>query len=358
MAAFASFIHLRQGVHVKRTQEPSLTAPFTDNETLQRFYFTNIFREADNGTKYYRRQILEQHMELTAEKLPEILFQTYIYRLVNKKVTFARFGGIPSETEWTRFREFMNTCMREEREERDKPKNKQNKEKLEKFFTQAHINQGENKTAITIEFVKKHKDKMAKQIQAATSLKKAWEVVKTAPHVGDFLSWQITADLCELKLIQLKEDFAALGPGARAGLRKVFDDKVAVSEELEMTKTLTRLMDPVFDALGINFQYFLGRAISMKAIEHSLCEFDKFYRAVLENTSKRKYRGGGTTTDTPQVSCALCEDNSVFCLVEDIWWLCARCTSLELGDLGRISEVKFRKVRVEIKKIKTGFEDI
>ena len=34
----------------------------------------------------------------------------------------------------------------------------------------------------------------------------------------------------------------------------------------------------------------------MKAIEHSLCEFDKFYRAVLENTSKRKYRGGGGGT--------------------------------------------------------------
>ena len=325
---------------------------------MQQFYFTNIFREADNGTKYYWRQMLEQHKELTVEQLPEILFQTYIYRLVNKKVTFARFGGIPSETEWTSFREFMNKCMREEREERDKPKNKQKKEKLEKFFTQAHINQGENKTAITIEYVKKHKDKMAKQIVTATSLKKAWEVVKTAPHVGDFLSWQITADLCELKLIKLREDFAALGPGARAGLRKVFDDKVAASEELEMTKTLTRLMDPVFDALGIKFQYFLGRAISMKAIEHSLCEFDKFYRAVLENTSKRKYRGGGTTTATTQVRCALCEDKEVFCLVEDIWWLCARCTSLEISDLGRISHVKFRKVKVEMEKIKTEFEDV
>ena len=34
--------------------------PFTDNETLQNFYFTNIFREADNETKYYHSQMLEQ----------------------------------------------------------------------------------------------------------------------------------------------------------------------------------------------------------------------------------------------------------------------------------------------------------
>ena len=42
----------------------------------------------------------------------------------------------------------------------------------------------------------------------------------------------------------------------------------------------------------------------MKAIKHSLCEFDKYYRAVLENTSKRKYRGGGNRS-APELSCAL-----------------------------------------------------
>ena len=43
--------------------------------------------------------MLEQDMKFIAEKLPDILFQTYIYRLINKKGTFQRFGGIPSETE-------------------------------------------------------------------------------------------------------------------------------------------------------------------------------------------------------------------------------------------------------------------
>ena len=69
-----------------------MTKPFLENETMQQYYFTNIFREADNETKYYRRQMLNQHRELTAEKLPEILFQTYVYRLINKKVTFERSG--------------------------------------------------------------------------------------------------------------------------------------------------------------------------------------------------------------------------------------------------------------------------
>ena len=97
--------------------------------------------------------------------MPEVLFQTYIYRLVNKLVaktlpwsqkrnakevvafaafnhfqqevhmkrtknptltagrysssirrSLQRFGRIPLEKEWVKFCEFMKTCMREERE--------------------------------------------------------------------------------------------------------------------------------------------------------------------------------------------------------------------------------------------------
>ena len=95
----------------KRTLEPSLTTPFIDNETMQQFSFTNIFCEADKGTKYYQRQILSQHKKLIAEKLPRILIQTCVYRLINKKVMFERFGGIPSETDWKRFMKFMNMYM-------------------------------------------------------------------------------------------------------------------------------------------------------------------------------------------------------------------------------------------------------
>ena len=90
----------------------------------------------------------------------------------------------------------MNTWMREEREERAKPKKNQKEDKYEKFFTKAHINRGESKTVITIEYVKKHKEKMVKQ---------CLEIIKEVLGVRDFLSSQITADLCELKLIKLRE---------------------------------------------------------------------------------------------------------------------------------------------------------
>ena len=42
----------------------------------------------------------------------------------------------------------------------------------------------------------------------------------------------------------------------------------------------------------------------------------KFYLAVIEKTSKRKYTLVGG-------------DKSLFCVVEDIWWLCARCSGVQ-----------------------------
>ena len=74
---------------------------------------------------------------------------------------------------------------------------------------------------------------------------------------------------------------------------------------------------------------------------------------VIKETRKKKCRVGGGTTTTEHVSCALCENKSLFCVLEDIWWLCARCTALECNNLGSISKINFKKVSVKVKKIMT-----
>ena len=55
--------------------------------------------------------MLEQHKELTVEKLPKILFQTYINRLINKKVMVEQYGFTRKGTG------SGNTWMQKEREE-------------------------------------------------------------------------------------------------------------------------------------------------------------------------------------------------------------------------------------------------
>ena len=67
-------------------------------------------------------------------------------------------------------------------------------------------------------------------------------------------------------------------------------------------------------------------------------------RCWVENTSK-KDRGGGGAPMTQHLSCALCKYKSLFCMMEDIWWLCAWCTALECNNLGSISKIKLKGPR-------------
>ena len=39
-------------------------------------------------------------------------------------------------------------------------------------------------------------------------------------------------------------------------------------------------MESIFNAMDINFKYFLGKKLTLKTVEHALCEFYKYWRAV------------------------------------------------------------------------------
>ena len=53
--------------------------------------------------------------------------------------------------------------------------------------------------------------------------------------------------------------------------------------ELRLTRLLRDLCsfegeNSGFEALGKKFPAFLGKRLSLKNVEHALCEFDKYYR--------------------------------------------------------------------------------
>ena len=107
VAAFAMFMDKRQNVAVDRIQNPEMMPPFSDNKVLSEFFFTNIYRELDPGTKYLRQQMLKQYSDLGKEKLPAVLCQIVLYRLVNKKSIFETYGKIPKHSEWKTFTNFI-----------------------------------------------------------------------------------------------------------------------------------------------------------------------------------------------------------------------------------------------------------
>ena len=101
-----------------------------------------------------------QHPELVIDDMEEILFQTVLYRVINKKSTFEKFGGIPSSTEWPAFRKFVSEEMKLSKTDA----------KREKVFTPAHQVMGETKMIDTMLFVLKKKSRLARSLINAKSL--------------------------------------------------------------------------------------------------------------------------------------------------------------------------------------------
>ena len=102
--------------------------------------------------------------------------------------------------------------------------------------------------------------------------------------MGKFFAWQIQADLLECRVLGENRDnqWTCLGPRAKNGLRRIFQMS-STQGELKHTCLLRDLCSPAgpgssFSALGLKFPAFLNKALSLKNVDHALCEF-KYYRS-------------------------------------------------------------------------------
>ena len=273
VASFLCFVLERQEIWLNKRKHGEV---LTTNHVLASKWFTNMYRELDRGTMYLRNQLNQTDLKgVTIDKdnidrnlVSKILLKSVVYRLINKLETFMDFGGVPDIETLKFFLKFL----------RDK------KKEGSVIFTAAHQVMGFDRLMTTIDHVKKNiKDLSSKLVSAAQkkSLKMSQTVILTVPNVGDFFAWQILCDLLECKVLGWNTDnqWACLGPGAKNGLRRIFCLETTRGE-LQHTRLLRDLCRPKgpksgFARLGLKFPAFLLKELSLKNVEHALCEYDK-----------------------------------------------------------------------------------
>ena len=350
LAAFLLFVLERQKVWVNKKRG---TEPFTKNQVIAKKWFTNMYRELDRGTIYFRREMirttLKDHvvsLEIEESVVKEILFKSILYRLINKVETFKEYGGIPSPSSLSKFLLYLQ----------------ERKENGVIIFTAAHQNMGFARLTKTLEYVKKNISSLTSDVIVGAqrrSSKSCFKTVLSIPNVGDFFAWQILTDLLECRVLGELTDnqWAALGPGAKNGLRKIFPLSTTRGElrYTRLVRDLCAHSGPAsgFQALGLSFPAFLDKALSLKNVEHALCEYDKYFRsargiqvkereystqksrAVLDNGIKCEVCREGVGDDG--LSCVLCGGRyHGKCLPswrgglqQDGNWLCRKCEKYE-----------------------------
>ena len=245
-----------------------LPAPWTHDEIISRYRFTNAYRAADRVS-----QDLIQVLYEGSQRPEDLLFRTLMYRFFNKPSTWAALETAFNEISWASFRveEFARV--------------------LDGLLASGHRVYSAAYIVPPPPFgaVRKHRnhlllidhmmrDGLVSQVGRATSLKNVYEVISAYPSLGPFLAYQLAIDLNYSDLIDFDEDtFVVAGPGARSGIAKCFPDTGGLEPET-IIRWMVETQKEQLEALGLNFQDLFGRALKLVDCQNLFCETDKYAR--------------------------------------------------------------------------------
>ncbi|MBC5793018.1 MAG: hypothetical protein H8Z69_03165 [Nanohaloarchaea archaeon] len=290
---FWNFIAERQSIWHKRVIEQQ-DYPWTDNEILKNYRFTNVYRELDPGTQYAIQNIM-----IRDESRKDRTFNIMIYRLLGRKETHERLDFRSSED----FDPEGFERVLKKRRESGKP-----------VFTGAYMVSGysqfdssdkvENISEI-FKRISQDFDETFETIDSAQSPQEVYNIINSLPGFGNFLSYQVLVDLLydlgeEPSVIEFNHnEWAKPGPGAKKGL-KVLAENPGPDERLEIMRWLTENQESEFRDRGIDFNYLKDtegrrRLLSLADIQNCLCEFYKFHKIKNDKgRARRKFRSSNS----------------------------------------------------------------
>jgi len=279
---YIHYINERHSIWTKRFVL-NLPKPWTDDPILQRYKFTNVFRQLDKGTIALRKIICQQ-------KDPVLIFFNIVwYRYFN---LFTHADELGFVKDYQQLEDFIV----------DKAK------RGKQIFTGAWMTTGvafEDKHESYLRAAKGAWDKreeLCKTIQSLTTLKDTCTYLRELYMVGKFLAYELACDMRFTTLLSDATDkltWANMGPGAQRGLRRLDfphkNQKEGCTSMQDLYSMITSKRDPIYIKVedAIDPQIFNGDwPFELREIEHNLCEFDKYMRVKNgEGRPRSKYPG-------------------------------------------------------------------
>lgn len=259
----------RQAIFFKRfSRQP---APWTNDPILQRFKFTNAYRASDRVSQY-----LIQHVIYKGDQSnEEVFFRTLLFRIFNRIETWDLLTTemddvVCREYSFERYDEILTKAIAGGTT----------------IFSAAYVmpsgtsSFGESrKHRCFLRLLEQMmKNGVPQKLSDATSMREAFELIRSYPMMGDFLAYQYVTDLNYSTLTNFGEmDFVVPGPGARSGIRKCFSDLGDFSET-DIIRLVAERQEKEFARLQLDFQSLWGRHLQLIDCQNLFCEVDKYSR--------------------------------------------------------------------------------
>jgi len=280
---FFDFVLQRQSIWYKRFalgQE----APWTPDSVLQQYKILNVYRELDKGTRY----ILDKLKGMKDRKA--ILLNIVFYRFFNRFDLYENLGIKP-------FHSVDNNLMNDLKAKLGKLK-----EQGKPIFNDAYLiagKKGEQKYSSvlnSLSWLNENADDIINRVDNTKTPEDSFKIIKEIPLVGNFLAYEIWTDLTYFGFFRqgwTDNDFVNIGPGASWGLKIIYG-KLTKKEETERLKHLYEIQNQFLNNkkwLEIhNKNAFSNKPfLSLRNLEHGLCEFRKYSNLKNGKGKKRFY---------------------------------------------------------------------
>lgn len=274
--SFFSFARARHQIYLDRAA--GKPAPWTDDPVLQQFRFTNVYRELDRTTVWFRQRVRDP---LRCD--PRVLLATIAFRWFNRIET----GEVIKDLFYAW----------------DSDEARRRLAGVSPVVTGAYIIKtpdGMNKldgVLWCIDQCAADIDRLCAAMHGA-SLQEAWRTLCEMPFMGPFMAYEVITDLRYTYLLVDAHDvltWANPGPGCRRGLSRV----CGRDKEYYRSGQEAEILEHMQDLLYLSGAYFDKQPDwpkwEMREVEHLLCEFDKFERATNgEGRPKQRFTPAAT----------------------------------------------------------------
>ena len=279
---FWRFAAERQAVFFRKLEgEPP---PWTEDPVIARYKFTNAYRASDRVSQFLIRHVLYE-----GDPAPEeVFFRTILFKLFNKIETWelltAELGAVTFEDfSYDRYDQILTLAMAAKTT----------------IYSAAYImpsgrssfgHRGKHRNHLRL-LEMLMRDRVAYRIADASTMKEAFEIMRSYPTIGDFLAYQYVTDLNYSELCDFSEmEFVVAGPGAKDGLRKCFSDLGGLTET-DMIRLVTERQKIEFEQRELEFRSLWGRPLQLIDCQNLFCEVSKYARVAhpsVRGTSERR----------------------------------------------------------------------
>lgn len=283
---FFQFAEKRQQIYESRkTGEPR---PWTNDPILDNWYFTNVYRENDKTTEWFRENV-RRDLQLS----PDVLPATMLFRWFNRVAIGETIFCQPDFSRKTAFEHYLK--------DRSVPNLRAaifNAHPKGPYVNGAYIIKAHNGMSKLNGVLRAFDEAMqylddiyggysglTDKMINDPSMEKSTKALAKINYLGMFMAYEIVCDMRYTAFLSEAPDrktWANPGPGAKRGLNRVLDRNIKTGITTGHANELMR------GILAKSTEYG-WKDWEMREVEHTLCEFDKYERIREGGRGKRRY---------------------------------------------------------------------